>query len=97
MEVFIGNMPGTATLVELHRFIGDFDLKADFQRTRGHDRHGHPYHFFIVRTHTRQQGKELIARLNGHVFQGRPLSVRECIRREASVNWRGEDRRINPW
>ncbi len=96
MEVFIGNLPGGATLIELQDFIGNFDLKADFHSTKSHGRHGHPYHFFIVSTKTRKQGLELIDKLNGHVFQSRPLSVRECIKREQSGQWNGKERRITP-
>jgi len=96
MEVFIGNLPGTATLLELQDFIGDIDLKADFHYTKSHNQHGHPYHFFIASTKTRQEDLELIARLNGHVFQCRPLSVRECIERKQSDEWNGKERRMTP-
>jgi len=97
MDVFIGNLPGDATLADLHDLVGAFDLRADFQCSKGHDRHGQPYHFFIARTESRKKGMELIARLNGLAFQGSPLSVRECITRQKPGKVNEPERRINPW
>jgi hypothetical protein len=97
MDVIIGNLPGNATLAELHDLVGEFDLRADFQCSKGHDHNGSPYHFFIARTATRGQGMELIARLNGLAFQGSALSARECVRRRQTGNWEQEERRVNPW
>ncbi len=95
MDIFVGNLPGTATLMELHAFVGDVSLRADFHCLRGHDRHGHPYHYFIARAKDRAEGLRLIAKLNGRVFEGRPVVVRECIQRAVTSDWEGEERRIN--
>ena len=97
MDVFIGNLPGDATLSDLQQLVGEFQLRADFHCTKGHDKAGRPYHFFIARTRNRQQGMELIARLNGMTFQGNPLTVRECVQRRKPAVWSGEERRVNPW
>ena len=97
MDVFIGNLPGDATLTDLHDLVGEFELRADFHCARGHDHSGQPYHFFIARTTNRKQGMELIARLNGLRFQGSPLSVRECVERKSTKAWQLQERRVNPW
>jgi hypothetical protein len=97
MDVIIGNLPGNATLAELHDLVGELDLRADFQCNKGHNQDGNPYHYFIARTETRIQGMELIARLNGLAFQGSALSARECVRRQRNNNWERKERRINPW
>ncbi len=97
MDVFIGNLPGNATLAELHDLVGEFDLRADFRCSKGHDRDGQPYHYFIAHTENRQQGNKLIDRLNGLAFQGSLLSVRECVFRQQPNDWGDADRRINPW
>ena len=96
MDIFVGNLPGSASLVELQGFIGDVDLRADFQCKNGRDRHGEVYHYFIARTENREQGVELISELNGRMFEGRPVEVREYLERAPDRKWRGEERRINP-
>ncbi len=97
MNVFIGNLPDAAKLVELHDLVGDFELRADYQCHRGRDSNGVFYHYFIARTENQQQGAQLIKRLDGMIFKGKVLSVRECITRNPQGNdWQGEDRRINP-
>lgn len=95
MDIFVGNLPGSATLLELHGFVGDIDLRADFTCSKGRDRHGRTYHYFIARTDSREMGVALIAKLNGRVFEGRPVVARECIERAANSKWNGEERRIN--
>jgi len=95
MDVFVGNLPGSATLVELQGFLGDIDLRADFTCNKGHDRHGRPYHYFVARTGNREQGLALIRKLSGRVFEGRPVVVREYIRRTAVADWRAAERRVN--
>jgi len=97
MDVFIGNLPADATLLELQELVGDFALRADFRCKQGHDRDGRPYHFFIARTENRSHGMELVARLNGLDFQGLRLAARECMPRQPGKAWPGEERRINPW
>lgn len=97
MEVYIGNLPGAATLIEIRDFIGNFGLRADFQTCRGRDSLARNYHFLIARTETRRQGLELIARLNGHLLADQHLVARECIERKAVKEWGGAERRVNPW
>ncbi|MCF1183184.1 RNA-binding protein [Marichromatium gracile] len=97
MEVFIGNLPGRATLQELHGCIGEVGLRADFRRHVGEDRGRRRYHFFVARTASRVEGEALIARLHGRCLGGRALVVREYRPRSPDPAWRGAERRINPW
>jgi hypothetical protein len=97
VEVYVGNLPGNATLMDLHAFVGDAVLRADFQCCKGQDQHDRAYHFFIARAESRKAGLELIARLNGKAFGGQLVVAREYVQRRAPRAWAGEERRINPW
>jgi hypothetical protein len=96
MDVYIGNLPGGATLAELHEFIGDFKLRADFQCCKGQAKEQGHYHFFIARTQTRKEGLEMIAQINGRVFEGVTVVAREYHQRQEAAAWNRPERRINP-
>jgi hypothetical protein len=97
MDVFIGNLPGNATLADLHEFVGDFELRADFKCCKGHKKEQGHYHFFVARTHTRKEALEMIAHLNGRLFKGAKIEAREYRKRSETAFWKGNERRINPW
>ncbi len=95
MEVFIGNLPPQATLLELMRLLEGFELKPpDFQCHEGRDRNDRNYHYFVARAPS-GDGRALIARLNGQVFQGNTIEAREYLRRAPCEEWTGEERRLN--
>lgn len=97
MEVFIGNLPGSATLADLGVLLDGIELRADYQCREGLDREDRNYHFFVARTANREAGLELIARLNGRLFAGRAVEVREYRRRGPRLVWNAAERRVNPW
>lgn len=97
MDVFIGNLPGSATLLDLTAFLDGIDLRTDFQCEAGRDQYDRNYHFFVARMASREAGLELITRLNGRVFEGRAVEAREYRRRAPCREWRGMERRVNPW
>ena len=95
MDVFIGNMPGQATLASLDSFLGALHLKADFECRTGRDRRARSYHFLVARTPATEEGRELIRRINGQIFEGYTLAAREYLQRRPCEGWRGVERRIN--
>ena len=97
MEVFIGNLPGQATIAELTRFLDGIQLRTDFQFHEGRDRQDRDYHYFVARAADRKTGEALISRLDGLVFGGQPIEAREYRRRSTSRDWMGAERRVNAW
>jgi hypothetical protein len=95
VDVFVGNLPGEASLLDLHTLIGNFPMKADLQCCEGRDRIDRSYHYFIVRAANRSDGLALMARLNGREFAGRRIVAREYIRRSDPGAWEAEERRVN--
>ena len=96
MEIFIGNLAADGTLIELHDLLGDQQISTRFERRLGRDCFDRNYHYFIVHTESNQEGCALIKRLNGKLFNGRPIIARGYLQRSGSDRWSGEDRRINP-
>ncbi|MBK1719761.1 hypothetical protein [Thiocystis violacea] len=95
MEVFIGNLPGQATLGDLVGFLQGIELRTDFRFQRGRDRDNRDYHFVVARAATREEGLALIARLNGQLFEGHLVEAREYRRRAIRLGWPGAERRVN--
>lgn len=95
MDVFIGNLPGTATLVELTAFLEGIDLRTDFQCHQGQDEPSRNYHFVVARTATPEEGQSLIASLDGRLFRGQPVEAREYKPRSPCQEWEDADRRVN--
>lgn len=95
MDVFIGNLPGAATLAELQAFLGDLKLHTDVRHCSGRDQANSDYHFFVIDAVDRAAGLELIARFNGTQFHGRAVEAREYFCRGRASRWDGAERRIN--
>lgn len=96
MEVFIGNLPGQATLGELVDFLKGIELRTDFRFQKGRDRDNQDYHFVVARADSREDGLALIARLNGQLFEGQRIEAREYHRREEQGGWEEQrERRVN--
>lgn len=99
MEVFIGNLPGQATFVELGRFLGNLELHANFDCCRGRDAQQRQYYYFIARTKSENEGWELIERLDGLRFLDKELEARPFLarkKRPCGPEPSGEERRVNP-
>ena len=95
MKLFIGNLPGNATLAELNELLGGIKLHADVQVCKGRDQKALDYHYFIARTINDKAGQQLISRFNGELFHGRTIVVRQFIERKCDEPWEGPERRIN--
>jgi hypothetical protein len=95
MDVFIGNLPGKATLAELQAFLGDMKLHADVRHCNGRDHADDDYHFFVIQAVEPRRALALIERFNGRMFHGRAVEAREYICRKQHVGWNGRERRIN--
>lgn len=95
MQVFIGNLPGDATLCELDQFLGGLKLSAHTQVCRGVNAHAEDYHYFLVRAKDAQHADALIRRLDGSLFLGRAIEARRFVERKCNEPWPGEERRIN--
>ncbi len=96
MEVFIGNLPGTATLLDLTMLLSGIQLRTDFRCYQGRDQQDRRYHFFVARTTTREEGLALIEKLDGQVFEGHRIEAREYLPRRTEPVWDDRERRINP-
>lgn len=81
MDVFIGNLPGEATIEELRQFVGDIKLHANYNCHKGHDRSDSHYYFFIAELESEQAAHALIQRIDGTLFLGHRISAREFIPR----------------
>jgi len=98
MEVFIGNLPAQATIAELHRFLGEIELHADFNCRQVRDAQHESYLFFIARTMTEDEGEALIDRLNGKRFLDKVVVARPLVTQmdsDDSCYINIEERRIN--
>ncbi len=94
MEVFIGNLPGTATLIEITAFLEGVDLHTHFECHQGWDHQDRNYHYLIARTATPEDGRALIDHLHGGVFAGQRIEAREYRPRHPAESHPVE-RRIN--
>jgi hypothetical protein len=98
MKVFIGNLPGHATLVELKQFLGEIDLRASFNCRRGKDEQQRDYYYFVAHTQSEEEGLALIRHLDGRCFfhkrvVARPFQDRGDADEPLPIP---EDRRCNP-
>jgi hypothetical protein len=92
MYIYVGNLPGKATLVELQSFLGDHEMSVDFSA------HSHPnntdHHFVLVKTAGKRESKQLIRELDGRCFKGSPVQARLYVERAATSDWKGPERRF---
>ncbi len=84
MKVFIGNLPGQATLVELKQFLGQIDLRAGFNCCRGRDNSQQSYYFFIAVTQDSEEGWRLIQQLDGRCFLDKRIIARPFHERKST-------------
>lgn len=96
VEVYVGNLPATATLLDLHALLEVLLVRPDFRMHQGHDRQERGYHFLVVRTDSREAGESLIAELHGRDYSGHLLEAREYHQRAMNEGWLDSERRLNP-
>lgn len=97
MEIFIGNLPGTATLLDLTMLLNGIRLRTDFRCYQGRDQQDRQYHFFVASTATREEGLSLIEKLDGQEFDGHRIQAREYLPRGPEGRRDARERRINAW
>ena len=94
MLIFIGNLPGDATLVELEEILGREHLRVRCSFHRGKRKDKTEYHCVLVDTESDDIGRKLIAQVDGLKLGNSNLVSRPYIDREKSGYWQGENRRI---
>jgi hypothetical protein len=95
-KLFIGNLPGDALLIDIHAFLGELKLEADFRTLRGRDCHRKSYHYVVASLNNNEDIGQLISQYDKLSFKGQPLVVREYIDRMPCPDLPAEqDRRIN--
>jgi hypothetical protein len=94
-KVFIGNLPGEATLVELYAFLEGVRLSAELDHMKGVDNDRRDYHYFVAKVNGENDARDVIEKFNGREFAGRKIQAREYIERSNSNTWTEEERRLN--
>ena len=93
MHIFVGNIPGNATLLELQRFLGDHKMSVDYSSHRHGNSTQTDAHFLLIKTNSNESADDLIQELNGKRFRDVPLEARRFIQRQPNPQWKGVDRR----
>jgi RNA recognition motif-containing protein len=99
MNIFVGNLPATATSEDLRQLFNGYGTIINIVILRDTDSgqplsHGHVY---LV---PEQAAHEAITHLRSAILKGNRLIVRECIyrsrpeRRVKNSPWRGDERRM---
>jgi len=91
MHIFISNLPGNASLLELQHFLGNHEMSVDYSSHR-HNSHSDT-HFLLIKTNSNESADELIRELNGKQFHGITVKARRFINRRKQHNWDGQERR----
>jgi hypothetical protein len=99
VDIYIGNLPASATMHDVRTACRKWDVKAVFERQSGIYKIGKPYQFFIARfgAGEEKEARRLIQQLKGISLQGRAIEVREYINRSYSHERRAIDWRTRPW
>ena len=93
MHIFIKNLPGDASLLELQHFLGNHEMAIDFSSHKHHS--NSDSHFLLVKTNSNESADELIRELNGKLFHGAVVEARRFIERTQQQEWDGQDQRIH--
>lgn len=95
-KLFIGNLPGDALLIDIHAFLGELKLEADFKTLRGRDCHRKSYHYVIALLKDSEDIEQVISQYDKLSFKGQSLVVREYIDRMPCPDLEPtEERRVN--
>jgi len=94
MLIFVENLPGEITLVELEKVLKSKLLKLRCSFHHGERKDKSEYHCILVNTENDEVGHKLITQINGQKLGNQRLAAREYIDREATIQWPGENRRL---
>ena len=99
MDIFIGNLPPSATLHDIRAVCRKWDFHADFERKKGIYRIGKPFQYFVAHFKAGQEkdAERLIRQLKGSSILGRTLEVREYYKRSYSHERRAPGWRDQVW
>lgn len=99
MDVFIGNLPPSATLEEIREIHGNWRFNAVIRRVDGQDKSGRLYRYFLVHfaVDDEKAAQQLIKQLHGLSYYGRKIEVRPFIHRSYCNERRALDWREKPW
>jgi hypothetical protein len=93
MLVYVGNLPGDTTLIELQNFLGNHEMSVDFT---AHQHENNDSHFLLIKTNSFESADDLISELNAKRFNGIKIEARKFIKRsEQAQEWTEEERRIS--
>lgn len=93
MHIFVGNLPGEASLLELQHFLGNHEMNVDYS-SHSHDKDSHPNtHFLLIKTSSNESADKLISEINGKKFHGVTVEARRFIKRRKKYKWDGQERR----
>lgn len=93
MHVFIGNIPGEATLLEIQKFLGNHEMSLNYSALRPHQHPELNSHCLLIKTNSHESADGLIAELNGKVFKEREIVARRYVERKSRQPYHGVDRR----
>jgi RNA recognition motif-containing protein len=102
MDIFVGNLPGKTSVLDLRKLVGQM-RQARYRIIHRRYRDGQICCYGHAIINGRKTADEIIRRLNGHQYKGRQLSVRPLfnrneynerrIRRVFCSGWNGVNRR----
>lgn len=93
MLIFVGNLPGEASLLELQNFLGNHEMSVNYSAHRQQNEHSENTHFLLIKTHSHESADELIDELNGKHFHNSQILARRYIQRRSPQIWNGVERR----
>jgi hypothetical protein len=99
VDIFIGNLPASATLHDIRSVCRKWDFGADFERKRGIYQIGKPFQYFVAHFGPGQEkeAERLVRQLKGASLHGRTIEVREYYKRSYSHERRALGWRDRPW
>ncbi|HEC16811.1 MAG TPA: RNA-binding protein [Sedimenticola sp.] len=99
MDVFIGNLPPSASLDEIRSLHGQWDFNVEVKRVEGRDRTGREYCYFLAHfaVSEEKQARRLIERLNGLSYYGQRIEARPFVHRSYYNERRALNWRDRPW
>ncbi len=102
MDIFVGNLPGKTSVLDLRKLIGHM-RKARYRIFHRRHKDGQTCCYGHAIINGSQAAGEIIARLNGYVYQGSQLRVRPLrdrsefnerrIKKAFCRDWNGVNRR----
>ena len=93
MHIFIGNLSGNASLLELQHFLGNHVMNVDYS-SHSHDKISKAdNHFLLIKTSSNESADRLINEINGKKFHGVAVEARRFIKRNQQKKRGGQERR----